>query len=368
MDNLNIDNETIKILEEYGFNSIPFSDLQKEIRDNGFNPSKGKSKSAIKPLSSDLMTEYPENENETKKAFEAAGKKAIENGEVAVVILNGGMATRFGGVPKGAVEIVNGRTFLDYKISQAKKAGNGKSPVILMNSFATMDATRKHINELNPDIEILDFHQFISLRMTDNGDVFKTDEGAPSLYAPGHGDFPFALKESKILEKLKNLGIKYITLSNVDNLGAGLDPVVIGMHILNKKPMSVELVKTYPGDVGGFPAIENDKDVIMEAFRLPESFDKDSIEVFNTNTFVFNIETLDMAPELTWFMVKKNVGGKSAIQWERLVGQLTQFVEVSWLVVPREGENSRFIPIKTVEDIDINQDILKAVLKKQQIL
>ena len=368
MTSLNIQPEVQKILDSYGFNEIPFDYLRNRLKQDGFNPDASRTTAQIKPLSKGAMSMYPSGDIIQKTDLRQKGQMAIDAGETAVVILNGGMATRFGGVPKGAVPVVDNRSFLDFKLSQIKKAGAGKTPALLMNSFATQEATSGHIKTLNLDMEILDFHQFVSLRMTETGDIFTSDDGRPSTYAPGHGDFPYALKASGQLAKLKKRGVKYIVLSNVDNLGASLDPVIIGMHIDGGNPVSVELVAANKGDVGGFSAIENGKDVIMEAFRLPADFNTDDITVFNTNTFVFNLDALENTKDLSWFMVQKNVNGKKAVQCERLVGQMTEFVDVSWLVVPRTGSESRFIPIKTVQDITDRQNDLRAALQYQGVL
>jgi UTP--glucose-1-phosphate uridylyltransferase len=40
----------------------------------------------------------------------------MRRGEVGAVILAGGMATRFGGVVKAAVEVLDGQSFLELKL------------------------------------------------------------------------------------------------------------------------------------------------------------------------------------------------------------------------------------------------------------
>src|SRR5918999_1789149 len=52
-----------------------------------------------------------------------AGVEALRAGEVATVVLNGGMATRFGGVVKGTVEAFDGRSFLELKLSSTAEVG-----------------------------------------------------------------------------------------------------------------------------------------------------------------------------------------------------------------------------------------------------
>ena len=84
------------------------------------------------------------------------------------------MATRFGGVVKGAVEAVDGRSFLSWKLGETARLAEdlGTSiPVALMTSFQTADETRAHVASLDVP-EPLWFSQSVSLRLTENGDLF----------------------------------------------------------------------------------------------------------------------------------------------------------------------------------------------------
>ncbi len=66
------------------------------------------------------------------------GREALEAGQVAVAVLNGGMATRFGGAVKGVMEALGGRSFLEIKYAQARERG---ASLLVMNSFATHRVT-----------------------------------------------------------------------------------------------------------------------------------------------------------------------------------------------------------------------------------
>jgi UTP--glucose-1-phosphate uridylyltransferase len=216
--------------------------------------------------------------------------------------------------------------------------------------------------------EVQCFAQMISLRCTPSGDLFLDDDGGPSLHSPGHGDLPFALQSSGVLEDFIQRGGRWLTVSNVDNLGASLDPRVIGLHIEKAAQMTVEIVRAHRQDVGGFPAIVDGKMVIVEAFRAPQSFDLGTIPVFNTNTFVFDAQALLAKFDLDWFAAFKEVDGQDVVQFERLVGQLTEFLSVTWLLVPRRGAHSRFIPIKVPANLETRKDELMALLAAQQVL
>jgi len=196
------------------------------------------------------------------------------------------------------------------------------------------------------------FPQFVSLRLTPEGDVFSDGDGAPSRYAPGHGDLTFALRRSGALERFRSGGGELLFVSNVDNLPATLDEAVIGAHIASKAAVTVECVAKEPGDKGGAPALFEGRVQIIEAFRFPEDFDQDSIGVFNTNTLVLDAAAIDREFDLSWFAVEKEVSGRPAIQLEHLVGQLTAFLPSHYLRVEREGPSGRFAPVKDPAELE----------------
>jgi UTP--glucose-1-phosphate uridylyltransferase len=276
-----------------------------------------------------------------------------------VAVLNGGMATRFGGVVKGVVDVLPGRSFLQLAAQGVRTAGEraGRAlQLVLMDSFATAAATSEHLRQtgdlgLDPG-QLRRFTQTAFPRLTDQGQLFRGREGRASLYGPGHGDFPGALRDSGELAWLAGHGVRYLALCNVDNLGATADPLVLGHHIDGGRPATVELAPKWPGDKGGAPARLDGRLEIVEQYRFPAEFDQDRIPVFNTNTFVFDLAALDQDFALDWFLVRKDVDGTTAIQFERLVGQVTATLEATWLVVPRHDVESRFMPVKTPADLE----------------
>ena len=75
------------------------------------------------------------------------GKDALAAKKVGVVILAGGMATRFGGVVKAVVPVLEDRTFLKLKLDDVRHAGPDV-PVYVMSSFATHERLLQHVKEL----------------------------------------------------------------------------------------------------------------------------------------------------------------------------------------------------------------------------
>ena len=51
-------------------------------------------------------------------------------------------------------------------------------------------------------------------------------------------------------------------------------------------------------------------------------------------------------------MVEKQVDGRPAVQFERLIGELTSALESRFVHVPREGQRSRFLPVKDTAELE----------------
>ena len=287
------------------------------------------------------------------------GIDAIRAGQVGIVLLNGGMATRFGGVVKGAVEVGAGRSFLGLKIRDTIRRSGARVPILLMNSQATAAATCEHLarnNRFGVDSATIDmFSQQWLPRLNADGSAYRDPDGALSLYGPGHGDLPTCLRRSGALARFVDAGGRWLLMSNVDNVLATLDPVMVGWHIERGVSITAEVVEKYDGDAGGAPARVDGHLQIVEDFRFPAGFDSVAIPVFNTNTFWFDVRAFAEEPPLTWFVVRKQVNGVNVIQFERLVGEMTAFADSAFLHVERAGANSRFMPVKNPRDLELGR-------------
>lgn len=291
-------------------------------------------------------------------ALVAEGRKALEAGQLGVVILSGGMATRFNyDKPKGVFPIFEGKSFLQLKLEAVKALGR-PVPVYLMTSFATDAAIHEHLEAhhyfgLDPRL-VVRFQQDRMPRLAPDGSQFKED-GQVSYAAAGHGDFPFVFKASGALDAFLGGGGRYLLFSNVDNLGATVDLAIVGSHIRSGKQMTVECAPKNPGDQGGAPARVNGRLQLVEGFSFPAGFDQDAIDVFNTANYVFTAEALGGEFELPWYVVEKQVDGQIVIQFEHLAGDLSTILDGHFVRVDRE---ERFLPVKNVSDVPGVQEIL----------
>lgn len=362
-----IDAETAQLLQRYGFDEIPFELLKERLARGELGASQNRLKARVEPLDEGDLKALPPLGGEFRRALGERGEEAMRRGEVAAVILAGGMATRFGGVVKAAVEVLDGRSFLELKlgdIAAMAERANARIPVFLMTSFATDEAIGHMAETLSTArCPITTFPQLISLRVTPGGELFRDRAGALSPHAPGHGDLTFALRRSGILKDFRRRGGRLLMMSNVDNLTATLDSAVIGAHLESGAALTAEMAPKEPGDAGGAPARVDGKAQIVEAFRFPEGFDQSRIPVFNTNTLVLDAAAIDAEFPLTWFAVNKTVDELPAVQFERLVGELTAFLDSSFLRVERHGPDARFQPIKAPEDLDKERPLIVKALE-----
>jgi UTP--glucose-1-phosphate uridylyltransferase len=304
----------------------------------------------------------------------ATGLDAIRRGELALCVMAGGMATRMGGVVKALVEALDGRTFLDLRLREnatwSERAGQ-PVPLWLMTSDATEGPIRDALAKSGAPPHVQTFTQDLSLRLTPAGGLFLDESGAPSTYAPGHGDLPDALRRSGLLASFLAHGGKYVWIANLDNLGATIDAGLLGLFIETGADVLCEVAPKVAGDRGGIPVWADAQDArggttrrlqVLEEFRLPKGFDASAVRVFNTNTFLVRAAALaETHVPWSWFQVEKKVGDRTAVQFERLVQELTSAMPAAYVRVPREGAASRFLPVKDHDELARRAPEIRAV-------
>jgi UTP--glucose-1-phosphate uridylyltransferase len=362
------------ILDAYGFDPAGFARLREQVASGTLSPAGNVVTGVIEPPAAEDLVPLPEPGDSRYEQARAAGLAALEAGAVASAVLNGGMATRFGGRVKGIVPAVDDRSFLELKLGQVADLAaelGAAVPCAVMTSFATDAPTRQFLAGLSDRNkragrafgQPLFFSQYVSLRLQPDGELFRTADGRLSPYAPGHGDFLAALRNSGTLQRLRSLGVRHLMVSNVDNLLARVDPAVIGMHLLSGRPMTAEVTPNQ-GDVGGAPARVDGHPMLLESMRFPAGFDHRTLPVTNVNTVTFDLAALDREFALTWLYIEKMVEGRTAVQLEHLIHEASAFLPTTYLEVPVTGPRARVLPVKTPDDLAAGQDRLREVLAR----
>lgn len=355
--------DTRRRLHDYGFDPEWFVHQTERMRGKGVSDNLVRGE--IAPPAAEDVAELPAESSAERTRLEERGHEAIAAGHCAQVVLAGGMATRMGGVVKALVEALPGRTFLDLRLAghaAIEERAGCRIPLWLMTSHATDGAIREALGGRLDGYHIATFPQMVSLRLDAAGDLFFDDDGQPSEHAPGHGDLPEALQRSGLLDEFISRGGRHVTTANLDNIGATLDPALIGLHIEAGGQLTCEVAEKEGSDRGGIPARLDGRPLILEEFRIPAHFDPDQVRLFNTNTFHFQAPALrDLDIDWTYFVVEKEVDGRPAIQFERLINEAAVHLDTVFVRVPRMGPESRFLPVKDEEALDARRADLKAV-------
>jgi UTP--glucose-1-phosphate uridylyltransferase len=367
-----LDPATRALLARYGFDEATFEQLRERLASGRAEEADNRLAGSLAPPEPDDLLALAPLGSAARARLTSRGLEELARGGVAAVILAGGMATRFGGVVKAGVEVLDGQSFLDLKlrdIARVAEHAGASIPVALMTSFAT-EAEVERLAKLRSTrrVPVETFPQFISLRLRADGELFRDHAGAVSPYAPGHGDLTFALRRSGLLARLQKQGVRHLFMSNVDNLAATLDPAVIGAHLERARAITFEVAALRPGDKGGVPARLDGRLQVIEALRYPAGFVESSIPWFSTNSFVLELAQIDRDFPLSWYRVTKQVEGRPAIQFERLVNELTAFLPAGALAIERSGADGRFLPVKDPAELRTHLPEIRAVLSARGAL
>jgi UTP--glucose-1-phosphate uridylyltransferase len=327
----------------------------------------------VEPPRPDDIATAPAPGSADYERFAATGREAIARGEIALCVLAGGMATRMGGVVKALVEALPGKTFLDLRLAEndkLRRESNGRpTPLWLMTSEATDGKIREALGSRLDGEACATFEQFVSLRLTPEGRLFMDERNEPSVYATGHGDLPDALRKSGLLQRFIDRGGRYVWIANLDNLGATVDPAILGWHMAHGGELTVEVVDKVGSDKGGGPVRWNDHLILAEEMRYPPGFDAATVPVFSTNTFLAGASALqNLSMNWTFVEVEKKIDDKRAIQFERIVNEMTVALRPHLLRVPREGAASRFLPVKDVPELERRRPEIEAIAKARGLL
>ncbi|KAI8866628.1 UTP-glucose-1-phosphate uridylyltransferase [Ramicandelaber brevisporus] len=291
--------------------------------------------------------------------------------KLAVLKLNGGLGTTMGCIgPKSAIEVRDGYTFLDltvHQIEHLNEMTGAQVPLVLMNSFNTDEDTSKIVQKYSDhNVDVLMFNQSRYPRILKDQllPLPRNPDNTPDeWYPPGHGDLYESFANSGLLDKLIEMGKEYVFVSNVDNLGATVNPSILMHMVKTESEFLMEVTDKTKADIKGGTLIDYDGNIrLLEIAQVPPQHHVDDFKsikkfkIFNTNNLWINLKAikrvvdkkeLDLEVIINNKVTKK---GQGVIQLETAVGAaIKHFSNAHGVNVPR----SRFLPVKSTSDLFI---------------
>ncbi|HEX9926112.1 MAG TPA: UTP--glucose-1-phosphate uridylyltransferase [Anaerolineae bacterium] len=283
--------------------------------------------------------------------------------------LNGGLGTSMGlDQAKSLLMVKEDLTFLDIIARHALATG---VRLVLMNSFATRAdslAALKKYRKLKGDIP-LDFvqHKVPKVSQADLSPVDWPQDPDLEWNPPGHGDIYTALVTSGMLKTLLEAGCEYAFISNSDNLGAIVEPAILGYFVEHQIPFMMEVAdRTEADSKGGHLARRPDGQLILREIAQCPPDDEPTFQditrhkFFNTNNVWIHLPTLqsllinkDYVLGLPMIRNAKTVDPRDSdstpvYQLETAMGSAIAVFEGAQAIrVPR----TRFAPVKTTGDL-----------------
>lgn len=311
---------------------------------------------------------------ETIPNLEALPDELAEDGrnvisQTVMLKLNGGLGTSMGlDGPKSLLPVRDRLTFLDFILAQSQHHG---VPLVLMNSFATIDQTASALqarNAVDPE-RVITFaqHRVPKIRV-DNYEAAECGANPELTWCPpGHGDLYGSLITTATLQRLLQRKYRFMFVSNADNLGAVLDLRLLGYLARNKISFLMEVANRSVVDCkGGHLARRRDGTLLLRESAQCHPDEEESFQdvgrhrYFNTNNLWIDLQVLeqalaqcDCAFPLPLIVNRKTLdpcdsSSPEVFQLETAMGAAISLLPKAEAVcVPR----LRFAPVKTVSDL-----------------
>jgi UDP-N-acetylglucosamine pyrophosphorylase len=298
--------------------------------------------------------------------------------QLGVVKLNGGLGTGMGlAGPKSLLRVKGDDSFLDITAKQImgfrERFGGSVPGFYLMNSFSTQAESLAFLKKypgLTDSDGRLDFLQSKVPKLSAETLLPVVCESDPELEwcPPRHGDMYPSLVGSGLLQGLLDQGVKYLFVSNSDNLGATVDFSLLSHFASSGAGFMMEVARRTGADRKGGHLAKRRADgrlILRESAQCSSSEtdqfqDVDRYAYFNTNNLWVQIEhlksELDRHDGVLELPIIKNLktidprdsSSAAVLQLESAMGAAIEcFAQSIAVEVPR----SRFSPVKTTADL-----------------
>nr|MCW1970134.1 UTP--glucose-1-phosphate uridylyltransferase [Anaerolineae bacterium] len=345
-----------QLLQNYGFDRVQHEHIRDDLRAGRIGLAQNRL-----PASSTIEDVRPGDVTDATRGLDSAlaklGRKAIQNGEVAVVTLAAGAGSRWtqgAGVVKALHPFCKlggrHRSFIEVHLAKTQRVMqqfDASIPHIFTTSYATHEPIQAALQTLRTDNSPLRQHVYLSpgrsvgLRVIpmardlhfayeempqqlldeqaqkmrasvhaalinwarSNGEGNDYTDNVPSqcLHPVGHWPEVPNLLRNGVLQQLLTAhpNLQYLMLHNVDTVGATVDAGLLGWHIANRKTLSFEVIERLIEDRGGGLARVDGQLRIVESLAMPREEDEFKLSYYNSMTTWISIDGLLRAFGLT---------------------------------------------------------------------
>lgn len=215
--------------------------------------------------------------------YNKIGIDIIKNNQYAVVTMAGGQGTRLGHKgPKGTfkIDVKPEPKYLFEIIAENLEKENKKYGITLPWYIMTSSENNKDTVKFFEDNNYFNYNKdYVKFFMQgnlplllENGEIILDKDYHIKEAADGNGCIYKAMAKNKILEDMKNRGVKWIFIGSVDNVLLNMvDPALIGLAIKQKNDIAMKSIpKNSPQERVGVACKINGKPSVIEYTELPE--------------------------------------------------------------------------------------------------
>jgi len=298
--------------------------------------------------------------------------------QLGVIKLNGGLGTGMGlARAKSLIAVKGPDTFLDFIAKQISHLRRGRAASVpafyLMDSFGTQQDTLAYLQKyqgLADEHGQLDFLQNMVPKIDAKTFEPVSWPAQPDLEwcPPGHGDIYPSMLGCGLIDRLLKKGIKFLFVSNSDNLGATVDLKLLRYFAKSGFSFLMEVAERTPADRKGGHLTRRRSDgrlVLRESAQCPKEDEAQFQDIarhrfFNTNNVWIRLDHLKTeldkrggAIPLPLIKNSKTVDPRlpdstKVLQLESAMGAAIEcFERAGAVVVPR----TRFSPVKATPDL-----------------
>ena len=271
------------------------------------NEAPEKGRGVISPLTAMQIPEIEARREE----FTAAGVKAIKNGEIAAVLLAGGMGTRLGSdAPKGMYDIGVTRPVFIFErlianLLDVVRETDTMIHLLIMTSEKNDAATRTFLAEhdyFGYDPKYVTFFMQDAAPCTDfDGKILLEDRSRIATSPNGNGGWFATMLRQGIVKRLEAAGVKWLNVFAVDNVLQRIaDPAFIGAVLLSGCASGSKVVRKAGRDEKtGVMCLEDGRPSVIEYTEMTDELldakNEDGEPAYNFGVilnYLFNMEEL----------------------------------------------------------------------------